>query len=308
VLAGLEGEPVWAIEGSATFGRVFVRRLLREKHPVLESPAHLTPRQRRRSRRPDKSDRDDAIAIARSALAEDKPLPPPRRDDRTALLKILITERDGVEAQVTRVRNRIHAHLVALPAEVRGRIYDLTTKRGIRSARAFDTDTGGVDAARAASIRRLGRQLEQLWDHSRELHAEIRREIRAMGTSLVGLRGMNALGAAKLLAETGDARRFRRRSCFGRFSGTAPIEASSGKVVRHRLSREGNRQVNRVLHTMAVTQLRDDPRAQAFVQRQTSAGATPREGLRALKRHLSNVAFRTMIGDLEEGRVRLELT
>jgi transposase len=93
----LEGEPVWAIEGSATFGRVFVRRLLREKHPVLESPAHLTPRQRRRSRRPDKSDRDDAIAIARSALAEDKPLPPPRRDDRTALLKILITERDGVE-------------------------------------------------------------------------------------------------------------------------------------------------------------------------------------------------------------------
>jgi transposase len=129
-----------------------------------------------------------------------------------------------------------------------------------------------------------------------------------MVTSLPGLRGMNALGAAKLLAETGDARPFRRGSCFARFSGTAPIEASSGKVVRHRLSREGNRQVNRVLHTMAVTQLRDDPRAQAFVERQTSDGATTREALRALKWHLSNVVFRTMIGDSEEGRIRLDLT
>jgi transposase len=132
--ARLEGEPAWAVEGSATFGRVFVRRLLRDGNAVLERPAYLTPRQRQRSRRPDKSDRDDAIAIARSALGEDKPLPPPRRDDRSALLKVLITERDGVEAQVTRVRNRIHAHLVALPAEARGRIGNLTTKGGIRSA------------------------------------------------------------------------------------------------------------------------------------------------------------------------------
>lgn len=305
---GLSGDTTWAIEGSATFGRVFARRLLREERRVLESPAHLTPRQRRRSRRPDKSDRDDAIAIARSALGVEKPLPPPRADDRTALLQVLVTERDGVEAQATRVRNRIHAHLVALPAEARRRIGDLTTKRGVRSACEFDLEGGLVDKARAAAIRRLGRQLEQLWEHSRELHAGIRQEIRACGTGLTELRGMNALGAAKLLAETGDARRFRHRSSFGRFSGTAPIEASSGRVVRHRLSREGNRQVNRVLHTMAVTQLRDDPRAIAFLEKKTSEGATPREALRALKRHLSNVVFRTMVSDLEEGRACLDLT
>ena len=92
---GLEGEPSWAIEGSATFGRVFAGRLVREGRPVMESPAHLTPRQRKRSRRPDKSDRDDAIAIARSALAEDKPLPAPRPDDRTAVLQILVLSRMG---------------------------------------------------------------------------------------------------------------------------------------------------------------------------------------------------------------------
>lgn len=305
---GLEGEAPWAVEGSATFGRVFAGRLAREGRTVFESPAHLTPRQRKRSRRPDKSDRDDAIAVARSALGEDKPLPAPRPDDRTAVLQLLVTERDGVEVQATRVRNRIHAHLVALPAEMRGHVGNLTTRRGIRSAREFDVRTGGLDTVRAGSIRRLGRQLEQLWDHSRELHAEIRRQIRSSGSSLTELRGMNALGAAKLLGETGDARRFRKPSCFGRFSGTAPIEASSGKVVRHRLSREGNRQVNRVLHTMAVTQLRDDPKAQAFIERKKAEGATPRGALRALKRHLSNVVFRTMIRDLEEGRMALDLT
>lgn len=305
---GLDGKPTWAVEGSATFGRAFTRRLEREGRHVVESPAHLTPRQRRRSRRPDKSDRDDAIAIARSAVAEAQPLPTPRPDDLTAVFQILVTERDGVEAQLTRVRNRIHSHLVTLPAEARTGVGKLTTLTGVRSAVAFVLEGDVLQEARAASIRRLGTQLEQLWEHSRDLHAQIRALVRGCGTSLPGLRGISALSAAKLLAETGDARRFRRKARFARFSGTAPIAASSGKVIRHRLSREGNRQVNRVLHTVAITQLRDDPRAIEFIAKKSAEGSSSREALRALKRHLSNVVYRTMVSDLEEGRMRLDLT
>lgn len=78
--------------------------------------------------------------------------------------------------------------------------------------------------------------------------------------------------------------------------------------MRQRLSRQGNRQVNRILHTMAVTQIRDDPRARAFVERKKSEGSSHREAIRALKRHLSNVVYRTMTNDLKEGRMKLELT
>jgi transposase len=202
---GLGGDIAWAVEGSATFGRVFVRRLERDGRRVAESPAHLAPRERRRSRRPDKSDRDDAVAIARSALAQEVPLPPPRPDDLTAVFQLLVSERDGVEVQVTRVRNRIHAHLVVLPAELRVGVGDLTTLRGIRSAASFSLEGDPLQLARAASIRRLGAQLEHLWAHSRELRLEIRRRVRTCGTSLPALRGIDALSAAKLRGHTGDA-------------------------------------------------------------------------------------------------------
>ena len=107
---------------------------------------------------------------------------------------------------------------------------------------------------------------------------------------------------AELLVEVGDPRRFTEGG-FARFNGSAPLQASTaegpGEPVRHRYNPGGNRRINRVLHLMAITQLRHEPRAQALYAKARADGHTKKEARRIFKRHLSNVIYRRMIRDLE---------
>ena len=124
----------------------------------------------------------------------------------------------------------------------------------------------------------------------------------ATGTSLLGLYGVGPSGAAQLLVEVGDLSRFADRNHFASWTGTAPIDASSGDHVRHRLSRGGNRQINRVLHMMATVQLRSATEGRACFDRKKAAGKTSMEAMRCLKRRLSDIVYRTMLGDYTAGR------
>jgi len=108
------------------------------------------------------------------------------------------------------------------------------------------------------------------------------------------------LVAAKILGEVRDVGRFSSPAAFASYSGTAPIPASSGTVIRHRLHRGGNRQLNRALHTVALTQARRDDRARAFLARKRGEGKTPREARRALKRHLAVTVYRALVLDAQE--------
>jgi transposase len=104
-------------------------------------------------------------------------------------------------------------------------------------------------------------------------------------------------GAARLLVEVADITRFPDRAHFASWNGTAPIDASSGDQIRHRLSRAGNRQINRVLHIMATVQLRNPTEGRAYFDRKKAAGKTSNEAMRALKRRLSDIVYRRMIDD-----------
>ena len=111
------------------------------------------------------------------------------------------------------------------------------------------------------------------------------------------LNGIGPSGAARLLVEVGDITRFPDRDHFASWNGTAPIDASSGDQVRHRLSRAGNRQINRTLHIMATVQLRNPTEGRAYYDRRKADGKTSMEAMRALKRRLSNIVYRTMLDD-----------
>jgi transposase len=100
------------------------------------------------------------------------------------------------------------------------------------------------------------------------------------------------------LVEVGDITRFPDRGHFAPWTGTAPIDASSGDRVRHRLSRGGNRQINMVLHMMATVQLRNRTEGRAYYDRKTAAGKSSNEAMRCLKRRLSDIVYRTMLNDL----------
>ncbi|WP_246005935.1 IS110 family transposase [Georgenia muralis] len=121
---------------------------------------------------------------------------------------------------------------------------------------------------------------------------------RATGTSLLDLTGIGPSGAARMLVEVGHITRFPDRAHFASWTGTAPIDASSGDHVRHRLSRGGNRQINRVLHIMATVQLRNPGIGRDYYDRKKADGKTSTEAMRCLKRRLSDIVYRTMLDDL----------
>lgn len=111
------------------------------------------------------------------------------------------------------------------------------------------------------------------------------------------LHGIGPTGAARLLVEVADITRFPDRAHFGSWTGTAPIDASSGDHVRHRPSRDGNRQINRVLHTMAIVQLRNPGTGRDHYDRKKADGRSSMEAMRCLKRRLSDIVYRQMLDD-----------
>ena len=128
---------------------------------------------------------------------------------------------------------------------------------------------------------------------------ELRELIAATGSDLMELAGVGPSGAARLLGDVGDISRFADKGRFASWNGTAPLDASSGDQNRHRLSRAGNRRINRTLHIMALTALRHGGEARAYYDRKTAAGKTKMEAMRCLKRRLSDIVYARMKADAQ---------
>ena len=139
--------------------------------------------------------------------------------------------------------------------------------------------------------------LERIYARKNAANKELTELLAATGTTLTDLHGIGPSGAARLLVEVGDITRFPDNNHFASWTGTAPIDASSGDHTRHRLSRGGNRQINRVLHIMATVQLRNPTEGRAYFDRTKARGKTSNEAMRLLKRRLSDIVYRTMLAD-----------
>ena len=161
--------------------------------------------------------------------------------------------------------------------------------------------TGGGPWARTTPGRMVAAELisdlERIHQRKKAANKELNELLKATATTLTALHGIGPSGAARLLIEVADVTRFPDKAHFASWNGTAPIDASSGDQVRHRLSRGGNRQTNRVLHIMAVVQLRNPTEGRAYYDRKVAAGKTPMEAMRALKRRLSDIVYHQMITD-----------
>jgi transposase len=147
-----------------------------------------------------------------------------------------------------------------------------------------------IAAVEIADLERLDAQLKTM-------KAELSAAVQALGSHLMDLPGIGPAGAARILADVGDIARFPDRNHFASSTGTAPIDASSGEQIRHRLSRAGNRRLNHVLHIAAVVQLRNDTAGRAYYRRKRADAKTSMEALRCLKRRLSDLVYRQLLAD-----------
>jgi transposase len=284
----------WAVEGAHGIGRAVAQRLVGDGEQVLDVPAKLAARVRVLSvGHGRKSDPDDAVSVAVAA----RHAPSLRRvgvEDQAVVLHLLTKRRQDLVAARTQTINRLHRLLLDLvPGGARR---NLTTKRAAALLAAV-TPIGQPAVIRWQLATELVADVRDVDRRIAELEAHIKAAVAQSNTTLVQLFGVGPVLAATFLGEVGDVRRFPSKHHFAAHTGTAPLEASSGQVVRHRLSRAGDRKLNHALYMMAMVQVRRPSAGQLYYRRKLAEGKSPKEALRCLKRRLSDAVYRCLVTD-----------
>lgn len=286
---------VWAVEGARGVGAGLAQRLVAEDEAVLNVPAKLSARVRALgggSGR--KTDAADALAVAVAGLRA-KDLQPVRPDDSTEILAMLTGRRQELTHERITTVNRLH--------EVLCQLIPGGAQRNLSAAKARVLLSSVRPRAAVAKARKqlavdYLSELERLDTRLKELKKQIGEVVDQRRTSLVEVAGIGKLGAGKTIAEVIDVRRFPSKAHFASYTGTAPVDVSSGDNNRHRLNRGGNRRLNHVLHVAAVTQARMPGPGRDYYLRKRATGKTHLEAIRCLKRRLSDVVFRCLLRDL----------
>jgi transposase len=287
-------ERIWAVEGANGIGRPLAQRLLASGEQVLDVPARLAARARVfDTGQGRKTDATDAHAIAMVAL-RDKGLREVTADPELAVLRMLCDRRDELSRACNQALNRLHRlFLDLIPGGA-------PVKKSASQYQALLATVRPRDLAGRTRRRMAAEELEDIHRLDAKLKAmkaELKTAVAATGSHLMDIHGIGPAGAARILADVGDISRFPDRNHFASWTGTAPIDASSGQHIRHRLSRAGNRRLNHVLYIAGIVQLRHDTPGRAYYRRKLAAGKTPMEAMRCLRRRLSDAVYRQLAAD-----------
>ena len=286
------GARVWAVEGAGHYGAGLARHLSRRGETVIEGGRG--PRDERRLR--GKDDPLDAIRAARAALASDT-LALPRMGQRREALRLLLVARRGAIEVRRRALVQLRSVIVTAPNQLRAELQALPERRlldrcssGFRRSRSSPLD----ELATKLVLRTLARRIEAATTEANELECEILGHVRALAPRLLDEGGVGPIVAADVIVAWSHAGRVRSEAAFARLAGVAPLPASSGQTIRHRLSRGGDRQLNRALHTVVLQRRLHDPTTQAYIERRVAEGKTRREATRLLKRYLARHLYRLL--------------
>ena len=248
---------ICGIEGA---NNPFTRKLckaVRASYSVVDVPPGLTSQYRSR-RTQHKSDEVDASNVARAVLANPELVTFTPLDEQEQLKNL------------TRTRQKLVEQRTALGLSL--------------SSQPIETCRQALEEVRSVIAIKL-----------KELEREMRRLVKALMPELLELTGIGLVGAATLLAEAGDVRRFRSQHSFAMFSGCAPVERSSGGQQRRQLNIRGNRRLNRVFHLIVQTRLRLDQKSKDYLAKKQAEGKTRRSALRCLKTYVARQVFNTML-------------
>jgi transposase len=281
----------WAIEGSGSYGAGLARALVRRGETVLE--LSRIPRSERRLQ--GKDDELDAVATARAALAN-KTLALPRSGERREALRLRLIARRGAVDVRREALTQLRAVIVTAPDHLRDELRTLPTGRLLERCRHLRRSARSRpdELATRLVLRSLAHRIEAATSEADELEREILTHVRALAPQLLDEPGVGPIVAAQLIVAWSHRGRLRSEACFARLAGVAPVPASSGQTTRHRLSRGGDRQLNRALHTVALHRRQHDPATRDHIARRIAEGKTRREATRSLKRYLARHLYRLL--------------
>jgi transposase len=282
------------LEGTSSYGAGLCRALQAQNLTVVEIER---PSRGERGRR-GKSDAGDAKLAAHKLLATDAELvaqPRTTGDGPRESLRILTIDREQLAVQCTRVTNRLLAMLLtgdAADHQLRRKgltvqhLHQIAGRRGPRN----ETED---QAIRRLMLRRLAKEILELNVLLRDNEKQLRSIVKAIAPQLLARFGVGPVTAAQLIVSYSHHGRCRDEAAFASLAGVAPVPASSGRVVRHRLNRGGDRRLNRAFHYIVMTRMRSQERTRAFVQARKN-GKSDRELRRILKRYIAREMFKIL--------------
>jgi transposase len=282
---------VWAIESTGSFGAGLTTFLLEQGESVVEIDRPARPARRNGA----KSDELDAARAAREALARKHLAQPRRRGEREAI-RVLLATREGAVVARTKAIGQLKALIVNAPEALRHQLRRLATDDQLARCARLRTRPSQSSEHRATiiALRSAARRALALEAEAADLESELELLVRELAPALLAEPGVGVISAAQLLNSWSHRGRFRSQAAFASLAGAAPIPASSGQVVRHRLNRGGDRQLNRALHTIVLSRLAHHAETKRYAARRAAEGKTPREIKRCLKRHLARRLFRLL--------------
>jgi len=284
------GARAFAIEGTGSYGAGLARFLAERGERVLEVERPARARAPR-----GKSDVLDAVRAARGLLGQDK-LAQPRAAGRRAALQALLRVREGALTARRAALCQLRALIVTAPPPLREELRSLTRARLLRRCAALRAGGALEERGTRLALRLLARRIQLLDAEERALKREIAALVEQLAPSLLAQPGVGPISAAQVAVSWSHHGRLRSEAAFARLAGAPPIPASSGLIVRHRLDRGGDRQLNRALHTVIVSRRKHHQPTIAYIERRLREGKSPREAIRLLKRYLARQLFRMLEG------------
>ena len=278
------------VEGTGSYGAPLARYLLRAGVEVLE----VDRPNRQERRRKGKTDVVDAIEAARAAQGQRQLGTAKTRDGNVEAIRALVVARRSAKSTKIKTLNQIRHLGFTAPEEIRQALAGLTSRMVARQAAAMRPRAGGdsVIYATKTALRALGRRVLALDAETAGLDRLLLQLLREGHEDLLSLYGVGIDSAAALLIAAGDnPERLRSEPSWARLCGVAPIEASSGKVVRYRLNPGGDRQANAALWTIVITRMGSDPRTRLYVERRTKEGLSKKEIIRVLKHYVAREVY-----------------
>ena len=283
------------VEGTSSYGAGITRYLRTAAIPVTE----VERPKRRHLHRSGKSDSRDAESAARAVLAGETAGEPKSADGRVEMIRTSRTARRSTVKPRTQAANQLRCLRVTAPDGLRHRLRGLSTKELVAVAARFrlkDDPDDVLEASRFALRSAARRYEEVLSEEIAQLEVQLDRLVGETAPELVSLPGIGTEHAATLLIVVGDnPERLKSEASFASLCGVSPVQASSGKVVRHRLNRGGNRDANRTLYMICMVRMSRDRRTKEYVARRTAEGKSRREIVRCLKRYVAREVYRVLV-------------
>lgn len=285
------GLRAWSIEGANSYGAGLARFLAERGEWVIELDRPSRPTRRHGA----KSDPIDAVRAAREALSRGHLAEPRAEGERAALAVRLAARRLAVDSG-TDAQRQIHGLVVAAPERLRSKLRGQTTPEMLKICSRLRVDSRWDITTRETAhvLRCLARRATNLAAEAKEHEKAILEIVRSWRPDILDNCGVGPIVAATVLCAWSHPGRIRSDAAFAMLAGTAPIPASSGMTVRHRLNRSGDRRLNQAIHTIVVTRTRVDPETKIYVERRRAEGKTDREIKRCLKRYVTRQLFRQL--------------